>query len=253
MNPKKSLGQNWLVDQDSLLAILECAELNHSNLIVEIGPGTGNLTKLLIQKVNKVIAVEIDQTLVQHLTKLKLENLELINQDIRSFDFNKINSPYKIVANIPYYLTSRLIRLISETSNRADLVVLLVQKEIAERLNATKGKYSILGLSAQIFWDVRLGPIILRDKFEPVPKVDSQVVILKNNHLEYSDEIKKLLWLIKIGFRSKRKTLINNLKASNLGIDKIHHFYEINKINLMARPSDLSLSDWSELSKLIKN
>ncbi len=249
MKPKKSLGQNWLIDNNSLEQIISCANLTSSDQIIEIGPGTGNLTKLLAPQVSKVIAIEIDSTLYRHLLKININNVNLINQDIREFNFNDIAGPYKIVANIPYYLTSRLIRIISETENRADLVVLLVQKEIAERLSAGPGKYSILGLNTQLYWEVVPGPIILKDKFEPIPKVDSQVVIFKPKELPKGVDIKKLTWLIKIGFKAKRKTLFNNLKSSQIEITRINQELKALSLSPMVRPSELSMNDWIRLSK----
>ena len=146
---KKSLGQHWLFSQISLDDIVDDAKLEKEDHILEIGPGTGNLTVRMSPKVKQITAVEIDDSLINELNALKLPNFDLVHQDILKYNLNDMEPGYKIVANIPYYLTSKLIRVLSETKNKPSLVVLLVQKEIAERLSAEVGDYSILGLTAQ--------------------------------------------------------------------------------------------------------
>jgi 16S rRNA (adenine1518-N6/adenine1519-N6)-dimethyltransferase len=251
--PKKSLGQHWLVDTPSLDTIVEAAELNSQDVVLEIGPGTGNLTKLLAPKVKQVIAVEIDISLLKRLNDLKISNLELISQDILTLDFSKLPEGYKIVANIPYYLTSKLIRLISETSNRPSKAVLLVQKEIAERMSASPGRLSILGLTSQYFWTVQKGELVEAYKFHPAPKVDSQFIILDKKtklSLDPDNQI-KLFKLIRIGFAAKRKTLLNNL-SNGFELAKPEVIDRLKSIGIepQIRPQNLGLDDWIKLNKL---
>ena len=151
---KKSLGQHWLADQGILEAITDLADISSEDMVLEIGPGTGKLTKLLSAKANKVIAIELDNSLVIKLTALNLFNVQIVNEDVLNYDLSGLGN-YKLVANIPYYLTGKIIKLISETTNKPELAVLLVQKEIADRLAALPGDMSILGLTCQFYWDVQ--------------------------------------------------------------------------------------------------
>lgn len=249
-NLKKSLGQHWLVDPASLNAICKAADLQTTDLVLEIGPGSGNLTKLLVSNAREVIAVELDKDLVNSLIKLAKPNLKIINQDILEFNLNDLEPGYKIVANIPYYLTSKLIRQISETTKRPSLVALLVQKEIAERISAKPGEMSILGLTCQYFWEVEKLDVITADKFDPPPKVDSQIVRLRpkvNLPLNLPKQ-KKLFQLIRVGFSSKRKTLVNNL-SSGFGKEKSSLSEILTSLNIdpMIRAQSLSTDQWISL------
>lgn len=254
VDAKKSLGQHWLNDPDSLINIINAADLNENDTVLEIGPGKGSLTTGLCKKAKKVVAVELDVDLIHGLNKLEFPNLTVINQDILTFNLNSLEPGYKIVANIPYYLTSKLIRQISETGNRAGLVILLVQKEIAERLSAKPGNMSILGLTCQYFWDVSALEIVPASKFSPLPKVDSQIVRLipKSPLLLTKAEEKRLFQLIRIGFSSKRKTLINNLSSGyRIDKDKLAEPFSSMNLDPKIRPQNLSLSQWLELLEYV--
>lgn len=246
--PKKSLGQNWLIDQPSLERIVDLIQISPQDQIVEIGPGQGNLTKLLTQKAEQVIGIEIDQDLILNLRKKQLKNLTLIHEDILKFNFGKIPGKYKLVGNIPYYLTSHLIKVISSLDPKPERVVLLVQKEVAARLSALPGQLSVLGLTAQYFWEVSLDIEVSKDKFYPIPKVDSQVVILKPKlSLPLQDE-KQFFNLIKIGFSSKRKKLINNLEHGlRLNRPLLVNIFKELKINSNLRAQQLDQETWLRL------
>lgn len=245
---RKSLGQHWLKDANSLEAITDLANISSSDTVVEIGPGTGELTKLLTQKARTVVAIELDESLVSHLKSLTIANLEVINADILNFNFENLPE-YKLVANIPYYLTGKIIRLISELNNRPSLAVLLVQKEIADKLSAKPGDLSILGISCQFYWQVEKGMIVEASKFDPPPKVDSQIVRLmpKKPSLDKSKQ-DELFRLVKIGFSSKRKTLLNNL-SSGYRKDKetIKVALEKAGIDPSRRAQTVSLTEWVRL------
>ena len=213
--PLKSLGQHWLNDDALLEDIADQADLNPGDSVLEIGPGPGGLTAKLITRAKDVVAVEVDKALIEQL-KVKfnhVSNLKLVNADIRSFDLNDLPKGYKVVANIPYYLTSYLIRLLSEADNPPSLCVLLVQKEVAHRLAAIPGNMSILSITAQIYWQVDLGLIVPAEFFTPPPKVDSQVVKLtRRKESLVPDELRERLFsLVKAGFSQKRKKLANTL------------------------------------------
>jgi 16S rRNA (adenine1518-N6/adenine1519-N6)-dimethyltransferase len=246
--PKKSLGQHWLHDQKSLNAMLEAADVQDTDTILEIGPGLGTLTTLLCAKAKEVIAVELDIYLASDLNrKVPAKNLQVVNEDILRFDFASLPPNYKIVANIPYYLTSNLLRTISDTQAPPLSATLLTQKEVAERVAAEPGQMSILSVAVQFFWEVRLGPVVPAELFTPPPKVDSQILTLKRfDPLPYPDaDIKQFFHIVRSGFSQKRKTLLNTL-SSGLHIDR----KEISAICLSVgvdparRAQTLSLEEW---------
>ena len=249
---KKSLGQHWLSDSESLSAIVKMADLKKEDRVIEIGPGTGHLTKLLANKAKEVVAVELDQDLVDQLEKLNIANLKVINQDILTFNFSQFDN-YKIVANIPYYLTGKIIRLISELKNRPQVVVLLVQKEIADRLSAKPGDLSVLGLTAQYYWQIEKGLIVKSEKFDPPPKVDSQIVkLIPVDHQESPEQLQALFRLIKIGFSAKRKTILNNLSSGyRITKEQTKTILASASIEPSTRAQNLSLTDWQRLADLI--
>jgi 16S rRNA (adenine1518-N6/adenine1519-N6)-dimethyltransferase len=248
---KKSLGQHWLNDKTCLESICEEASLNEQDTVLEIGPGLGSLTRLLLKKAKEVIAVELDEKLVANLIRtLPSANLEIINQDILTYNLNDLPKGYKLVANIPYYLSSNLVRVISESTNPPSVAALLVQKEVAERIAAAPGDMSILSVSTQLYWHVSLGRVVEAKMFVPVPKVDSQIIKLERrvDPLFKNVESNKYLNVVKAGFSQKRKTLSNSLSAG-LRLSK----KEIEKACLKAnvdpkrRPQTLSLEEWHGL------
>lgn len=245
---KKSLGQHWLNDPASLEAM--CADVASADVVLEIGPGLGSLTRRLLGKASKVIAIEKDEALVARLlTEFKNERLEVVTGDILQFDLTSLPAGYRVVANIPYYLTSNLIRVLSESSNPPSSVTLLIQKEVAERLAAAPGQMSVLALTAQFYWQVSLGRIVEAELFEPPPKVDSQIVSLTRRQkppFEVND--KDFFRLVKAGFSQKRKTLLNSLSAG-LAISKpeVSNLLQASNVNPSARAQTLSLDEWHQL------
>ncbi len=246
----KTLGQHWLVDLATLEEIVQIGQLRKQDLVIEIGPGTGNLTKLLSKAARQVIAIEVDPRLIKGLLDLNLKNVTVIEKSILKVDLNQYQD-YKIIANIPYYLTSKLIRQLGQLKTKPTRVVLLVQREIAQRLTAQPGKLSILGLTAQFFWDIELGPIVEPYKFDPAPKVYSQLVILTpRKDKEELQDPEELFRLIRLGYSSKRKTLFNNLKWNkSWSNDQLRHILQSNDIALNIRPQELSLQQWLNLIK----
>lgn len=251
---KKSLGQHWLKDQAALQDICQSGEVASEDTVLEIGPGTGTLTQFLVRQANQVVAVEFDSQLAADLpNRVKSDNLKVVQQDILSFDLTKLPPDYKVVANIPYYLTSNLIRTLSESSNRASLVVILVQKEVAQRVAANPGQMSLLSVSAQYYWHVSLGAVMPAKLFTPAPKVDSQILILKRRSEPLFSDIdsRHFFAIVKAGFSARRKTLHNSLSAG-LRIDKqqVHKILEQANISPAQRAQTLSLDDWYRLSRL---
>lgn len=253
---KKSLGQHWLHDTSVLNRICEAAKLEPTDTVLEIGPGLGTLTSQLVQRVEQVVAVEFDESLARDLpSRVVAENLQVYSQDILSFDLTKLTSGYKVVANIPYYLTSNLIRTLSESVNQPERIVILVQKEVAERVAAKPGSMSLLSVSAQLYWEVSLGDVVPANLFTPPPKVDSRVLIMQRRSsplFPESDE-KQLFRAVKAGFSSRRKKLRSSLSAG-LRITKpeASKLLESAKINPDMRPQELSLQQWHDVSEVIR-
>lgn len=252
MQAKKSLGQHWLKDESVLAAICDAANLSKTDTVLEIGPGLGHLTRRLLERAGGVIAVELDKVLAG---KLAAETpptaaLRVVQTDIQRFDLTELPAGYKVVANIPYYLTSNLIRVLSESTNPPQLMALLVQREVAERLAAVPGQMSLLSVSAQLYYQPKLGPLVPAQLFEPPPKVDSQVIILKRRQPPLFTELDTKLFfrVVKAGFSGRRKKLRGSL-AAGLSVDKNQSDELLKKagINGDLRAQNLSLSDWHKL------
>jgi 16S rRNA (adenine1518-N6/adenine1519-N6)-dimethyltransferase len=254
--PNKDLGQHWLNDMAVLESIIQLADTNQEDAILEIGPGLGSLTELLTKNAGKVVAVEFDQSLIAGLEQRFSSNdkITIINEDIRRFDLTSLPTGYKCVANIPYYLTSFLVRLISQSSNPPFLAVLLVQQEVAERLAAKEGQMSILAVIAQTYWLTSLGPLVNAELFTPPPKVNSQVIKLvrRKQPLLPTGLEKEYIQLVKIGFSQKRKTLLNSL-SGGLHLDKltVRRYIASTKLDLSVRAQELSLDQWGQLTEAI--
>ena len=248
---KKALGQHWLTDSAALAAICDAGQVSPGDHVLEIGPGTGTLTEFLLAAGAHVTAVELDKSLAGALSnRFSDSRFYLIEQDILKFDFGSLPPGYKVVANIPYYLTSNLIRVLSETSNQASRVVLLVQKEVAERVGAKPGGMSLLSVSAQFYWEVLLGLEVPARLFTPPPKVDSQILILerRNQPLFPLVDEKVFFQLVKAGFAARRKTLLNSL-AGGLRTDKTVVQAVLDEAYILSdlRPQTLSLEQWHML------
>ena len=259
IKPKKELGQHWLHDQDVLDAICVAADISVTDYVVEIGPGLGTLTQNLLDNGAKVHAIEFDHDLAISLRariKNHQDKLEISEADIMRFDFTSLPKEYKIVANIPYYLTSGLLRLISETSNPPKKAVLLVQKEVAERVCAKPGQTSLLSISTQMYFDASLGILVPAVLFTPPPKVDSQVLVLQRRENPYfgdADE-KKIFQVVKAGFSERRKKLRSSL-SGGLGISKeaADNLLTEAGINGDLRAQNLTLENWVQLARVLNS
>jgi 16S rRNA (adenine1518-N6/adenine1519-N6)-dimethyltransferase len=271
--PKKYLGQNFMTDPIALDMVMKSADLKPDDIVLEVGPGTGLLTKQLVDKVKKVIAIEKDRELVERLANefKSKKNLEVIASDILKFDFEKYFQPsshpkiggasggmkqsYKVVANIPYYLTSHLIQKFLYASHKPSVIILTIQKEVGERVVAKAGQMSLLSVSVQLVADAVLDGFISRKSFFPSPQVDSVIIkiIPKNKHPEVTDT-KLFFQIVKACFIGKRKqihnTLKHNLKLSGKQVDDI---LDKCKISPQVRPQELSMEDWISLYKSIRD
>lgn len=245
---KKSLGQHWLYDEASLLAICEAAELAESDTVLEIGPGLGTLTAKLVARARQVVAVEFDAELARALpSRVPATNLQVLQQDILRFDLRSLPTGFKIAANIPYYLTSNLLRVLCESPNHFSHAALLVQKEVAERVCAAPGDMSILSVSVQYYCEASLGAAVPAELFTPPPKVDSQILVLqyRTQPLFIDVDTKRFFRLVKAGFAQRRKTLLNSLSSGlQLSRDETANTLEQASITPNTRAQDLSLEQW---------
>lgn len=255
--PKKSLGQHWLTDKSILKSIVDSANISSEDVVLEIGPGLGTLTRELLNRAKKVVAVEFDKSLALKLPgQYPGKNLEVFNQDILNFDLNQLPAKYKVVANIPYYITNKIINMLLESENKPSKIALLIQKEVAERLASGPGDMSVLSISAQVYCDVNLGPLVSRENFSPAPKVDSQVVILDlfKKPIINDLEKKEFFRIVKAGFSSKRKKLRSSLSAG-LHISKIEVENILHKCSIdpNKRAESLSISDWINILNVYRD
>lgn len=253
--PKKSLGQHWLKDRDILGDIADDAGITAQDTVLEIGPGLGTLTSELLRRAKNVIAVELDEELAAKLPgQFPGKNLEVINQDILTFDLGQLPADYIVVANVPYYITSKIVKLLMTAQNKPKAVVLLVQKEVAERLAAAPGNLSILGVSAQIYADVTLSNIVPASFFTPPPKVDSQVVVLTTRRKLLLPAEKESLFfrVVKAGFSAKRKKLRSSI-SGGLGISKDESDIVLRRagIDPDMRAEAITIEQWIRLSEIV--
>lgn len=254
--PKKSLGQHWLKDRDILADIADEAGITDQDTVLEIGPGLGTLTSELLRRAEKVVSVELDQDLAAKLPgQFPGKNLEVVNQDILTFDLTTLPKNYVVVANVPYYITSKIIQLLTTATNKPRTIVLLIQKEVAERLAAEPGDMSILAVSAQLYANVRLGALVPAEYFTPPPKVDSQVVILETlPEPKVSTDLERTFFrVLKAGFVAKRKKLRSSI-ASGLHISKPEAEILLGQaaINPDDRAEQLSIDDWKRLAEIVR-
>jgi 16S rRNA (adenine1518-N6/adenine1519-N6)-dimethyltransferase len=259
---KKSLGQNFLKDDTLIARIVDLADILPTDAVLEIGPGQGVLTALLAKRAQKVVAIELDDRLIPILTKRFVNDahVTIIHDDVLKTDFSALSTEhvlpcarYKIVANIPYYITAPIIRFFLEQPCTPASMTLMVQEEVAQRLCAKPGTMSILAIAAQYYADVTYGFLVPRDHFDPVPAVDSAVIHLKI-HKDTSDtraiNTKDFFRVVKMGFSAKRKTLCNNL-ANGLHKEKSDIDTVLRNIGLRegVRAQELSIDDWKILTQ----
>lgn len=252
--PDKSLGQHWLTDESILEMIVGYADISENDEVVEVGPGLGTLTRQLTEHAGHVTAIELDKSLADGLmARVEALNLSVKQKSVLDYNFSELPQGYKVVANIPYYLTAKLLRLLLESQNPPKLSVLLVQKEVAQRLAAQPGEMSLLAVSVQYYAKVSLGIEVPAEYFTPPPKVDSQVVILSRREEELFSDIKTedYFRLVKAGFLQRRKKLRSSLSAG-LQLPKADIEVALEKVDLSlnARPQELSLDDWAKLVRL---
>jgi 16S rRNA (adenine1518-N6/adenine1519-N6)-dimethyltransferase len=254
LTPNKVRGQNFLVSDQVLDDIMIAADIKLDDIIVEVGPGLGALTQRLVAQAEQVTAFEIDKNFEIILNRLKKvnKNLEIIWQDILSVTDQQLpTQDYKIVANIPYYLTGKFMQKFLTVKNLPQAMILMVQQEVANRILVKDGKQSLLSLSVAFYARAEIVKKVDKNDFYPVPKVDSAVIKIDNIHTwQYKVEEKKVWQLIKRGMSHKRKKLLNNL-LTDQEIDKvkINKVFEELGLDKNIRAEKLSIENWIDLTK----
>lgn len=254
LDPRKGLGQNFLVEHKALIKIVNSAELSLQDSVLEIGAGLGSLTRLLATAAGEVKAVEIDPRLLPALNEVvgRYPNVQVIEGDILALDPGQIvgKPGYVVVANIPYYITSAIIRHLLENPVKPARLVLTMQREVAERICAEPGDLSLLALSVQVYGTPRISAIIPAQAFYPAPKVDSATlrVDLHPQPVFNDRQREQFFTLIRAGFSQKRKMLRNTLSAGlHLPADTAADFLRAAGIDPGRRAQTLNLVEWKTL------
>lgn len=258
LSPKKYLSQNFLVDRNIYKKIIAAAELTKSDQVIEIGPGLGFLTTALLDAAGLVTAVEIDKHLAEIVKSLQpvSPGLTVVEQDILSAAIDTlpgidIQKPYKVVANIPYHITAKIIKKFLTATQKPTHLIVLVQQEVAERICKNAGEHTLLSLSVQYYGQPKIVASVSRKAFYPEPEVASAILKITTSKNTIGNE--ELFWrLAHMGFASKRKKLVNNI-AHGLAVDKadiVGVFAEIG-ISTDVRAQHLSISDWQSLVEAI--
>jgi 16S rRNA (adenine1518-N6/adenine1519-N6)-dimethyltransferase len=256
---KKSLGQNFLKSKAILNEIINAGEISDDDFVVEIGPGKGSLTQKILETGATVLAIEKDSRLIGMLNE-KFSNevsggkLKIVEADILEFDIDKLPSKYKLIANIPYYITGLIFEKFLSAENQPGTAVFMIQKEVCDRIIARDEKESILSISVKAYCEPKYIKKVPAKFFSPAPKVDSAIIKLKNisknnfNTKNVSEE--EFFDLVRIGFSHKRKVLISNLKvwAKNKNIDLKEKFEKV-ELDQKIRAEKLSVQDWVNLLK----
>lgn len=255
---KKGLGQHFLMHRQTSERIVLAAGVSENDIVLEIGPGTGVLTRELLQRAGKVYAVETDGELIPRLeetfgAEIASGRLVLLHTDVRAFDPSAIPGPYLLVANIPYYITGEIIRQFLTASYKPSSMTLLVQKEVAERV-ARSEKESLLSLSVKAYGVPKYEFTVPKGAFVPAPKVDSAVLSVRNIRAPFADSAEELRFfeILRAGFAHKRKRLMKNLETV-AGKEAIREAFRTAELHEDIRPEDVALSGWVKLASALKN
>ena len=268
---KKALGQNFLTSESAVDAIIDAGDVVGNDIILEVGPGKGVLTKKLLFFAGKVIAVEKDDELINLLgekfkKEIKNNKLDLIKKDILDFDpeiLKFYKEPYKLIANIPYYITGQLIRKFLESKNQPERMVLMLQKEVAERIVAKDKKESVLSISVKAYGEPKYIQMVRAGSFFPIPKVDSAILLIENisknffasgdgRHGVSTKREEDFFKLLHAGFKSKRKKLSSNL-STVFPKEKVLETFKKLKLDENLRAEDLNISGWKKLLEALEN
>ena len=256
IKPQRSRGQNFLVSLEVYKKIVASANIKKEDVVLEVGPGLGFLSAELLKEAKKVIAVELDAKIAKvlelALSAHSVDNLEIISENILDFNADTLEKDYKIVANLPYNISSVFLRKFLSADNKAKSLTLMLQKEVVERIVAEPGKHSLLSLSVQYYSQAKYVDTVKKENFWPQRKVDSAILhldIKEDKDISLSKDEQKIFFrLLKFGFSAKRKKLINNLVGALQVENKlIQTKMQAADIDINIRAQDLSLNDWQRL------
>lgn len=266
ISPSRRLGQNFLIDGKFVSQLIGAADLSSQETVLEIGPGLGAITLALAKKAKKVIAVEKDRNLAETLKNLlvqeNVKNVDIIAEDILKILNGKFKEAdletllgtrnYKVAANLPFYITAPVIRLFLENKLPPKTMVLLVQKEVGQRICAKPPKTNLLAISVNLYAEPKIVNYVSKKSFWPAPKVDSALLKLEIKNSRPNFDRNAFFKVVKTGFSHPRKKLVNNL-SSGLAVDKtkVFHWLKSAKIIENARAENLDLEDWAALTKII--
>jgi len=247
--PSKYMGQNFLIDNSALSKIIKTSELTKEDTVLEIGPGLGILTKELAGNAGQVVAIEKDRTMVAILEETLKDNQNVTIVQGDALKYNHKLKKYKIIANIPYYLTSPLIRKFLEEKIQPDFMVLMVQKEVAQRICSKPPNMSLLAVAVQFYADPKIISYVSKECFWPAPKIDSAIIKITPRKIASKIKPEDFFKVVKAGFSHPRKQLANNLStALNKNKEEISEWLLKNKINPMQRSETLNLQNWLDLT-----
>jgi len=250
--PSKRLGQNFLIDKSALFEIIKASELKPADFVLEIGAGIGTLTLELAQRVKKVTAVEKDIKMVEVLkeTLANQKNVEIIQQDILKSELPKSLKNYKIISNLPYYIVSPVIRKFLEAKNQPKLLVLMVQKEVAQRICSKPPDMNLLAISIQFYAKPEIVSCVPKQSFWPQPKVDGAIIKITPKKEKLKADKNLFFKIARAGFSQPRKQILNNLsKSLKIEKERVKSWLLENKISPEQRAETLTLENWTSLAK----
>jgi len=266
IHPNKRLGQNFLINKNVLKKLIDSAGVNKSDTIIEVGAGLGTITIELARSAKKVIAVEKDKNLVPILeeTTKDYKNIEILQGDILKIENLEIAAPsavgaslaplgrdnWKLIGNIPYYITAPLIRKLLEFKNSPESISLMVQKEMAQRICASPSNMSILAVSVQLYAKPEIISYVPRSSFWPMPEVDSAIIRISRINANLKTNTHEFFKIVKAGFSSPRKQLANNLSRTlKIDMEETKKWLESVGIDPKRRAETLTVEEWSKLTK----
>ncbi|WP_339029994.1 16S rRNA (adenine(1518)-N(6)/adenine(1519)-N(6))-dimethyltransferase RsmA [Spiroplasma endosymbiont of Cantharis nigra] len=260
---KKKFGQNFITDKNLINKIIDILDQDEDHLIIEIGPGKGALTKELVKRFNKIIAIEIDRDMESILkSEINSERLELVINDCLEVDFKELIEKYEykkvsIISNTPYYITSEIIFKALNISKKLNKAIFMVQKEVAQRICAkvSENNYNNLSVAAQLYSDIKYEFTVNKNMFKPIPKVDSAIISFKFNDTnlnKLNDNDLKFVSFVRKLFNNKRKTILNNLSV--ITNNKEQAFNILNKVGIREnlRPENISLDQYINIYNEVK-
>ncbi len=257
IRPSKRLGQNFLIDKKVIKKIIRAANLQPKDIILEIGPGIGVLTQELAQKSKKVIAVEKDPKMCEILkeTLKDFKNVKIIQGDILKFNnYSLLTTRYKLIANLPYYIVSPTIRMFLESPHPSEEMILMVQKEVAQRICSKPPKMNLLAISVQFYAEPKIISFVSKKSFWPSPKVDGAILkISAFNQYKKSTFNQRFFEIVRAGFSQPRKQLVNNLaKELKLNKEQVNNWLLKSDIQPFQRAETLTIKNWIRLARMLK-